>query len=492
VRQPSEDRARYYRQLRDTVRNSFLPELTGAQAIDAAAIVDRILAEFIVEEEAAAELSAEFGAAFAAILDPDAPSANGTAAVTPAEFDALRARAADAVAATASDDVAGLDRALQLVAVERAFLERVDALRTVVLAEEMRADDAPDPNACSVTVEQLTGYLRKHFPDSPDLTVEQLSVVPGGRSKETILVTLTGTTELPTEVIVRKDRPVGLLATRAADEYAVIKAVHDFGGVPIPEPFFAEDTDHELGEGTFLVMARVPGHKAGEFFPDLAAPTEHREELGRHIAASLARLHALPLDQLGDTGLDADAVVSAASIVAMVEGIVTRIGELSGPPCASVPLARAWLVEHVADVVPAPRVCLLQGDFGFHNMLIDGDHVTALVDWEAATIGPAARELAAAWSAATTLMLWTDFVDAYVRAGGDETDADPRAIAYYRVLSALGGFMASRMGGDMFRTGTKRDLLTAHSGLDSHFRCARNLARTLDDAMQTTGVRPPD
>jgi aminoglycoside phosphotransferase (APT) family kinase protein len=483
----------YYRQLRDTIRNSFLPELTSAQAIDAAALVDRILVEFIVEEEAAPELSAEFGAAFAAILERDTPCPNDATTVTPAQFDALRARAAESVAAaSASDDVAELDHALQLVAVERAFLERLDARREVVLADQARAEDAPDPAACSVTTETLTGYLRNRFPDSPGLSVERLSVVPGGRSKETILVSLSGTRELPAEVILRKDRPVGLLATRAADEYAVIKAVHDFGGVPVPEPFFAEETDRELGAGTFLVMERVPGHKAGEFFPDLAAPTERRAELGRHIAASLARLHALPLDQLDATRLDTKAAVTEESVLAAVEGIVTRIGDLSGPPSAMVPLARAWLVEHVTDVVPAPRICLLQGDFGFHNMLIDDGRVTALVDWEAATIGPAARELAAAWSAATKLLDWPDFVDAYVRAGGDTADTDPRAVAYYRVLSALGGFMASRTGGHMFRSGTKRDLLTAHSGLDSHFRCARNLARALDDAMRASGTAAPD
>ena len=41
----------------------------------------------------------------------------------------------------------------------------------------------------------------------------------------------------------------------------------------------------------------------------------------------------------------------------------------------------------------------------------------------------------------------------------------------------------------MFRTGTKRDLLTAHSGLDAHFRAQRNLARALADAEAlTTGT----
>ena len=76
------------------------------------------------------------------------------------------------------------------------------------------------------------------------------------------------------------------------------------------------------------------------------------------------------------------------SLVASVEGMSARIGELSGPPIAAVPLARQWLLDHVSDVVPAERVCLLQSDVGLHNMLVDGDRLTALVDWEAATIGP--------------------------------------------------------------------------------------------------------
>ena len=69
-----------------------------------------------------------------------------------------------------------------------------------------------------------------------------MEVVPGGRSKETILVSLTGTTELPGEVIVRKDRPVGILQTRAADEFAVLQAVLRRTAVSrSPRPFFADE-----------------------------------------------------------------------------------------------------------------------------------------------------------------------------------------------------------------------------------------------------------
>jgi hypothetical protein len=119
VRQPAEDRALYYRELRATVGATFLPELTSATAIDAAGLVDRILAEFIVEEEWAEPLSREFGAEFAVLL------ADGDVAVivTPERFGEIRRRAADAVARlAASDDAAARERCVRLVDVERRFL----------------------------------------------------------------------------------------------------------------------------------------------------------------------------------------------------------------------------------------------------------------------------------------------------------------------------------------------------------------------------------
>src|SRR5579864_7036999 len=408
MRQASEDRALYYRELRRTVRAVFAPELMSAHAVDAAALVDRILCEFIVEEEAAAALSASFGAELAALLGD-----RHDGVVTVERFNELRREAATAVSrGTGTTDVLSTG----LVDVERRFLSRLDELRREVFAEADAIDDADAPGACSVTAEDLTRYLRRRFA-SDGLVVAGVTALPGGRSKETILVSLSGTTALPAEVVLRKDRPVGVLETKASDEYAVMKVVHDFGGVPIPEPFFADEDADGLGPGTFLVMARVRGHKAGEFFPDLAAPTEHRAEIGAQFAAGLGRLHSLPLAALDGTRLaGGGAGVTKEALTAAVEGMVARIDALTGAPCAAVYLARDWLLEHVPDVVPAPSACLLQGDVGLHNTLVDGGRISALVDWEAATIGPPARELALAWRAATALVEWPAFVDEYLRA----------------------------------------------------------------------------
>jgi aminoglycoside phosphotransferase (APT) family kinase protein len=496
VRQPADDRALYYRQLRDTIATVFAPELTSATAKDAAGLVDRILAEFIVEEEWAPALSQEFGAQFETLLDEDDDVGDtpSYAAVTPERFVELRRLAADIVADGAdSANPAERSHCRQLVDVERRFLERVDELRQAVLDEEPTPDAAASPTECSVTGEELAAYLRRRFPDSPELRVTRLDVVPGGRSKETLLVSLAGTTELPPEVIVRKDRPVGLLETRASDEFAILRAVYDHGGIPVARPFFADDAKNLSDDGdgvgvgddsgTLLVMERVQGEKAGEYFPDLAAPPpEHRGAIGTQLATALAHLHAVPLDALAGTGLDVHASVSKESLSAAVNGMAARIGDLTGPPIAAVPLARQWLLDHIDEVVPSGPLCLLQGDFGLHNTLVDGDRVTALVDWEAATIGPPARELAAAWPAATALMDWPDFVAAYRQAGGSTEATDERAVTFYRVFFGLGACMSSRTGGHLFRTGAKRDLLTAHSGLDAHFRAQRNLVRALADA----------
>lgn len=487
MRQPPDDRALYYRQLRATVANVFLPELHSALAIDAAGLVDRILAEFVVEEEWAVELSQEFGSQLARLLRTGAPDVSEPdATVTPEQFRELRQRGMEVAAIKAASE-SPADRKLcrQLVEVEHRFLERVDELRRALFAASIDSDAGPELAGSSVSADQLTDYLRRRFPRSPNLVVTNIEVVPGGRSKETLVVRLSGTTQLPAEVIVRKDRPIGVLQTRAADEFAVLRAVHTRGGVPVAEPFLCDDITNGLGEGggTFVVMARVPGQKAGEYFPELAAPAQHREAIGAQFATALAHLHTVELDELADTNLDPTAQVSEDTVRASVEGMAARIGELSGPPIVAVPEARQWLLEHVNEVVPCDTMCLLQGDVGLHNMLIDGDRLTALVDWEAATIGPPARELAAAWPAATALMDWDAFVDTYLAAGGPPDAADERAVTFYRVFFALGACMSSRTGGHLFRTGSKRDLVTAHSGLDAHLRAQRNLARTLSDAL---------
>jgi hypothetical protein len=107
----------YYRQLRRTVATVFAPELTSATAKDAVGLVDRILAEFVVEEEWAPALSQEFGAEFEALLD--LPVEGAEEVVAPARFVELRSLAAEFVADSAGSDDPPLPRARRRVATDR-------------------------------------------------------------------------------------------------------------------------------------------------------------------------------------------------------------------------------------------------------------------------------------------------------------------------------------------------------------------------------------
>ena len=193
-----------------------------------------------------------------------------------------------------------------------------------VLAEEHDADASASPTECSVTAEQLTAYLRRRFPDSPDVRVTQLEVVPGGRSKETMLVSLAGTTELPAEV----DRPQGPTGRaprdRAADEFAILRAVHAHGGVPVAEPFFADDMQNvgrRRRRGTLLVMAAGTGRQGGRVLPGpgraaARVPTGHRDASWRPRWPTCTRSHSTRWPGPPSTW---QASVSEASLTAAVE-----------------------------------------------------------------------------------------------------------------------------------------------------------------------------
>jgi aminoglycoside phosphotransferase (APT) family kinase protein len=60
-----------------------------------------------------------------------------------------------------------------------------------------------------------------------------------------------------------------------------------------------------------------------------------------------------------------------------------RLGDL-GP-------LRTWLLDHLP---PDGEHCIVHGDYGFHNLLVDRARVTAVLDWELATVGDPLADLA--------------------------------------------------------------------------------------------------
>ena len=88
-----------------------------------------------------------------------------------------------------------------------------------------------------------------------------------------------------------------------------------------------------------------------------------------------------------------------------------------------------WLRANVP--APPPRPVLVHGDVGFHNILVQGDGVTALLDWERAHVGDPAEDLAYVRPGLSDVIAWEDFMQDYVEAGGSAPS--PESLHFYSV-----------------------------------------------------------
>jgi aminoglycoside phosphotransferase (APT) family kinase protein len=180
-------------------------------------------------------------------------------------------------------------------------------------------------------------------------------------------------------------------------EARVVQALST-AGVRVPNVRWIEPDPSVLG-APFFIMDRVEGrvplgkpsiHTAG-WLPSLTK-TE-RERLWSSAFDVLVSVHQVPWPSTHGFLLDGDqdAATLGAHVTALADWYRWTTGERSYPITDA---ALSYLEEELADVVPGAPV-LLWGDPRVGNIIFDSDNtVAAAVDWETASIGPAARDVA--------------------------------------------------------------------------------------------------
>ena len=286
----------------------------------------------------------------------------------------------------------------------------------------------------------------------------QWTRLPGGHSNLTYLVTDGDGREL----VIRRP-PEGELIPKAHDmwrEYRVIDALWPTL-VPVPEPIAYCD-DRAIAPTHFYVMGKVDGRalysgaevaewlteparrRAGESFIDVLAAlhsvdpvTVGLDDLGKHdgyAARQLKTWHASWMSSIPASGLDDD-----------------RVHEL-----------HAWLSTSIPEQGPAR---LVHGDYGPHNSLFAHDgEVTAVLDWEIATLGEPIADLA------YTVNAWAEPGD--VTDGGDA----PTALAGFPSRSALVARYGETTGADLTHLDYFRALNWWKTGCILHGVYARYVA----------------
>ena len=222
------------------------------------------------------------------------------------------------------------------------------------------------------------------------------------------------------------------------EEYRLIKALHAHG-VAVPRPFALEESGSVFGS-PFLLVERLPGASIGHMY-DL--PKTRNKRLADDIAVRLAAIHKVPLSAFDNRVSGATIKTSEKNLAWIREGY--RNWQALNMPSAIYDLAWEWLTRNVEVNDKAPRT-MVHGDYGFNNLLIDGDKVSAILDWEFAHIGNPAYDLGYFWCMADSLSSGDEFLEAYASAGVPLPDKEQLD---YNIVFAVArlGVMAGQMAG---------------------------------------------
>lgn len=204
-------------------------------------------------------------------------------------------------------------------------------------------------------------------------------LIAGGKSNLTYVVG-----DGHREVIVRRP-PLGHVLETAHDmvrEHRVITALHDTA-VPVPETYAVCPGDEVIG-APFYVMELAPGtpyRLASELEP-LGA--ERTRAISERMVDTLVALHAVEPESVG--------LADFGRPVGFLERQVRRWKQqLDASRSREVPgfdELHAWLA---ANLPPESPPAIVHGDYRLDNLLIDTrdgtDRVSAVLDWEMATLG---------------------------------------------------------------------------------------------------------
>jgi len=203
----------------------------------------------------------------------------------------------------------------------------------------------------------------------------ELTYLSGGNSNETLLL------RTPSRTAILRRPPQATLSPSAHSmerEFRVLSAVADTD-VPAPKPLALAGADDE--GGPFLVMECVDGFPILDDLPPAYPPgLDSLRAVGLATMEALARLHSVDWRAAGLEGFGKPTGYLERQLrrfTGLWEHNATR-------EIAALDDVTRWLGEHIPESGPATVV---HGDYRLGNVMFTGDRLSAIFDWELATIG---------------------------------------------------------------------------------------------------------
>jgi aminoglycoside phosphotransferase (APT) family kinase protein len=284
-------------------------------------------------------------------------------------------------------------------------------------AASAAAGSAPSPEDLS---NALTEYMRKRLGD-PAVRVQDVRQITGGFSKITTLFTSTSGGE--PEAIALRQVPPGLVDPALVPEFEVLRQVWT-PEQPIPEPLWVEPEVNDLG-GPFFASRQARGSNLGTVMgPTQAVP----ESVCLELAEFLGQLHSTD-----PSALERTPVPPMRTSEEIEQAIAAEERDSIGTAQEPLPLLAdlfAWLRAHAPQRTERPVI--VHGDLGWHNVLVEDGHLTAVLDWERSHVGDPAEDLVYLRPSVEAVFPWDRFLERYAEAGGHVHD-DVELDRFYEV-----------------------------------------------------------
>jgi aminoglycoside phosphotransferase (APT) family kinase protein len=306
---------------------------------------------------------------------------------------------------------------------------------------------------------RLEAWFASQLPDGRDVRVAGLDRAEMGHSAETLLLTLTWVegTEHRQDVAIRvRPPPPGLLEPYdLRRQFDVLRALEPTA-VRAPRALWFESSGDVLGR-EFYVMERLGGTVYERSVPEELTTDPARvrrmcEAMIEQIAAiHTVDLHATGLDAIGDGRGYVDRELDHWS------GEIRRVQR--GPLPA---LERLAAVLRDCQPEPNPTVTLVHGDPKPGNFAFEGAEVSALFDWEMATVGDPLADLGWAevnWAMPNSFVILTGAppVEELVARYDELSGITPRRREWYRAFQGFKMAVILLVAGHLFDAGDSDD-----------------------------------
>ena len=260
------------------------------------------------------------------------------------------------------------------------------------------------------------------------------------------------------ELCLRMDAPTRISNSRSrVEEFALLKLAYG-NGIRVPEPLFVCKDKKIIGR-QFFIMRRIPGVADARKVTQFKRTIDQQDKLLFDLGTELAAIHALKPSGRDFNFLKKPRIAPALHVIRQYHAALDALPQ----PAPILEWGLRWAQLNLPRI-QIPTIC--HRDFRTGNLMIDGNNLIGVVDWEFAGWGDPMEDVA--WFCAKCWRFGFNnreaggmgsraaFYDAYENASSRTIDHE--AIKFWEIMAHIRWAIIARQQGERFATSGEKSL----------------------------------